>query len=475
MTAPPAAPSIARRYTYEWYVVVICMLAYVFSFVDRQVLVLMIEPIKRDLQLTDTQFSLLNGFAFSLFYAFMGMPIAYLADRYPRPRIIAVGIALWSVATAACGLSRHFLHMFVARMSVGVGEAALSPGTYSMLADYFPKEKLGRAVAVYSLGSFIGGGVAFLVGGYVIALLKHARAFTLPLVGAVHAWQVTFLIVGMPGLAVALLFALTVRDPQRKELARDRSGVVMRLSCADALRFVGKHRATFFCHYAGFSFYAMALYCLLSWTPAFYIRHFGLTPVEAGYTLGAVLLVANTAGVFCGGWLNDWLLRRGHTDAPMRAGFIGALCMLAPAAAFTQVDHLGASLTLLVVAMFFASFPMPTSTAAMQTLAPNQLRAQISALFLLVSNLIALGIGTTIVALITDKAYRSPLAVGSSMTIVNLAAAALATGLLGIGCRRYRASLAREHATRFAAMRGAPGQAAATATMPRSSPGSSAS
>ncbi|KVD87299.1 MFS transporter [Burkholderia sp. ABCPW 14] len=471
MTAPPAAPSIARRYTYEWYVVVICMLAYVFSFVDRQVLVLMIEPIKRDLQLTDTQFSLLNGFAFSLFYAFMGMPIAYLADRYARPRIIAVGIALWSLATAACGLSRHFLHMFVARMGVGVGEAALSPGTYSMLADYFPKEKLGRAVAVYSLGSFIGGGVAFLVGGYVIALLKHASAFTLPLVGDVHAWQVTFLIVGLPGLAVALLFALTVRDPQRKELARDRSGGVMRLSTADALRFVGKHRATFFCHYAGFSFYAMTLYCLLSWTPAFYIRHFGLTPVEAGYTLGTVLLVANTTGVFCGGWLNDWLLRRGYADAPMRAGCIGALCMLAPAAAFTQVSHLGASLTLLVIAMFFASFPMPTSTAAMQTLAPNQLRAQISALFLLVSNLIALGIGTTIVALITDRVYRTPLAVGDSMAIVNLAAATLAAGLLGIGCRRYRASLEREHATRLAAMHEAPSKAAAMTTMPGSSAG----
>ncbi|AIO68938.1 spinster family MFS transporter [Burkholderia oklahomensis] len=471
MTAPPAAPSIARRYTYEWYVVVICMLAYVFSFVDRQVLVLMIEPIKRDLQLTDTQFSLLNGFAFSLFYAFMGMPIAYLADRYARPRIIAAGIALWSLATATCGLSRHFLHMFVARMGVGVGEAALSPGTYSMLADYFPKEKLGRAVAVYSLGSFIGGGVAFLVGGYVIALLKHASAFTLPLVGDVHAWQVTFLIVGLPGLAVALLFALTVRDPQRKELAHDRSGVVMRLSTADALRFVGKHRATFFCHYAGFSFYAMALYCLLSWTPAFYIRHFGLTPVEAGYTLGTVLLVANTTGVFCGGWLNDWLLRRGYADAPMRAGCIGALCMLAPAAAFTQVDHLGTSLALLVVAMFFASFPMPTSTAAMQTLAPNQLRAQISALFLLVSNLIALGIGTTIVALITDKVYRTPLAVGDSMAIVNLAAATLAAGLLGIGCRRYRASLERERATRLAAMREAPSEAAAMTTTPGSPAG----
>ena len=444
MTSPDTAPSAGKRYTYEWYVVVVCMLAYVFSFVDRQVLVLMIEPIKHDLHLSDTQFSLLNGFAFSLFYAFMGMPIAYLADRFARPRIISIGIALWSVATAASGLSQQFLHMFLARVGVGIGEAALSPGAYSMLADYFPKEKLGRAVGVYSLGSFIGGGVAFLVGGYVIALLKHASALTLPLIGQIYSWQATFLIVGLPGLLVALLFISTVREPQRKGLAQDQAGSVKRVSMRDALGFVATHRKTFSCHYLGFSFYAMALYCLLSWTPAFYIRHFGMTAVQAGYTLGSVLLVANTAGVFCGGWLNDWLLRRGHEDAPMRAGTIGAACMVIPAALFTQVSHLPASLALLVVAMFFASFPMPTSTAAMQTLAPNQMRAQISALFLLVSNLIALGIGTTVVALITDRIFKTPIAVGHSMSIVNLVAAVLAALLLGAGCRQYRLSLERE-------------------------------
>jgi MFS family permease len=436
--------SSTRRYTYEWYVVAICMLAYVFSFIDRQVLALMIEPIKRDLHLSDTQFSLLHGFAFSLFYAVMGMPIAYLADRFARPRIIASGIALWSVATAACGMSQSFVHMFISRMSVGVGEAALSPGTYSMLADLFPKSKLGRAVGVYSLGSFIGGGIAFLVGGYVIALLRHASTFTLPFIGDVRAWQITFFIVGLPGLLIAMLFKLTVRDPKRQGLAQDDTGRVKRVSMADSLRFIASHGKTFFCHYLGFSFYAMTLYCPMSWSPAFYMRHFGLTPVEAGYTLGTVMLVANTAGVFCGGWLSDWLLRRGHTDAPMRAAAIGAACMFVPAIAFAQTASLNASLAWLVVAMFFASFPLATSAAAMQTLAPNQMRAQISATFLLVSNLIGLGLGTTVVALITDKVFGSPLAVGHSMTIINAIATALAVVLLCLGCKQFRASLERE-------------------------------
>lgn len=444
MAASTSSTPVSRRYTYEWYVVLICMLAYVFSFVDRQVLALMIEPIKKDLHLSDTQFSLLQGFAFSLFYAVMGMPLAYLADRFARPRIIATGIALWSLATAACGISQNFVQMFLARLSVGVGEAALSPGTYSMLSDYFPKEKLGRAVGIYSLGSFIGGGMAFLIGGYVINLLKQVTTTTVPLLGDVRSWQLTFLIVGLPGFLVALLFILTVRDPQRKGLVQDSTGQAKRVSMIDSLRFIREHGQTFACHYLGFSFYAMTLFCLMSWTPAFYIRHFGLSPVEAGYTLGTILLVANTTGVFCGGWLNDWLMTKGRTDGPMLAGTIGAIGMLVPAVVFTQVSSLTVSLGLLVIAMFFASFPMPTSTAAMQTLAPNQMRAQISAVFLLISNLIALGIGTTLVALLTDKVFGSPKMVGMSMSVVNLIATLLAIGLLWLGCRQFRLSVARE-------------------------------
>ncbi|MBC9904418.1 MULTISPECIES: MFS transporter [Achromobacter] len=428
-------------YAYEWYVVVICMLAYIFSFVDRQILALMIEPIKHDLQLSDTQFSLLHGLAFSLFYAFMGIPIALLADRYSRPRIIAIGVAFWSLATAACGLSRNFAQMFLARIGVGVGEAALSPATYSMLSDMFPREKLGRAVGIYSIGSFIGGGMAFLIGGYVINLLKSVDTVALPWIGAMRPWQVTFFIVGLPGLLIALLILLTVRDPQRLGLRRNASGQVQKPAMEDTFRFLGRHRSTFFCHYLGFSFYAMVLFALLGWTPAFYMRKFGMSPSEAGYMLGVVVLVANTAGVFCGGWLMDWLAKRGYSDAPLRAGVIGAAGMALPAVVFTQVDSLWWSVGLLLPAMFFASFPMPTSTAAMQILPPNQLRAQVSALFLLISNLIGLGLGTTAVAMLTDRLFKNPAAVGQSMSVLVGVATVLCIGLLAAGCKHYRRSL----------------------------------
>lgn len=445
MTDATLPPLAKRRYAYEWYVVVICMLAYIFSFVDRQILALMIEPIKRDLQLSDTQFSLLHGLAFSLFYAVMGIPIALLADRYSRPKIIAIGVAFWSLATAACGLSRSFAHMFLARIGVGVGEAALSPATYSMLSDMFPRDKLGRAVGVYSIGSFIGGGMAFLIGGYVINLLKSVDSVVVPWVGAMRPWQVTFFIVGLPGLLVALLIVLTVRDPQRLGLRRAADGQAQKPSIRDTFRFLGRHRRTFFCHYLGFSFYAMVLFALLSWTPAFYMRRFGMSPVEAGYMLGVVVLVANTAGVFCGGWLMDGLAKRGYRDAPLRAGVIGAVGMALPAVAFTQVDSLWLSVGLLLPAMFFASFPMPTSTAAMQILPPNQIRAQVSALFLLISNLIGLGVGTTAVALLTDRLFGNPGAVGQSLSLLIAGATVLCVLLLAAGCASYRQSLTQEH------------------------------
>lgn len=444
MTSKTPTEVTRKSYAYEWYIVAICMLAYIFSFIDRQILALMIEPIKHDLQLSDTQFSLLHGLAFSLFYAFMGMPIALLADKFSRPKIIAIGVAFWSLATALCGLSKNFLQMFMARIGVGIGEAALSPATYSMLSDMFPREKLGRAVAIYSIGSFIGGGVAFLIGGYVIDLLKNLDSVVVPLLGEMRPWQVTFFLVGLPGVLVALLIALTVRDPARKGLKLDAAGKVHAPSMKQAFAFLGVHRKTFACHYLGFSFYAMTLFCMLSWTPAFYMRKFGLAPADTGYMLGIVVLLANTSGVFCGGWLIDWLAKKGYSDAPIRAGVIGALGMAVPAVAFTQVNELWMSLALLAPAMFFASFPMPASTAAMQILPPNQMRAQISALFLLISNLIGLGVGTTAVALLTDRLFENPALVGSSISLLNAFAIALTLLLLIKGCRHFRESLKRE-------------------------------
>lgn len=435
---PPAAP---ERSSYQWYVVIICMVAYILSFVDRQILSLMIEPIKADLMLSDTQFSLLQGLAFSLFYAFMGVPIAALADKKSRVKIISVGIAFWSLATAACGLSKNFIQMFLARLSVGAGEAALSPAFYSIVADLFPKHKLGRALGVYAIGAFIGSGLAFLIGGYVIGLLKDVSFITLPVIGEIKTWQLTFMIVGLPGVLLALLMILTVREPERKGLKMDANGVAVKASFKNSMGFIKTHKKTFFCHFIGFSFYTMMLYSLLGWAPAYYMRDFGLDASQTGYILGSIILVANTSGALFCGWLIDFFSKRGYSDAAIRAGAIGCAALIIPSVLFTQVNNMQLSFALIFVAMFFSTFPIPASAAATQMLTPNQLRSQVSAKFLLISNLIALGVGTTAVALITDRYYENTLMVGNSISIVNAIAGLIGVFLLYKGCQYYRESM----------------------------------
>lgn len=439
-------PVVTRpRNSYQWYVVIICMVAYILSFVDRQILSLMIEPIKADLMLSDTQFSLLQGLAFSLFYAFMGVPIAALADKKSRVKIISIGIAFWSLATAACGLSKNFIQMFLARLSVGAGEAALSPAFYSIVADLFPKHKLGRALGVYAIGAFIGSGLAFLIGGYVISLLKNVSFISLPIIGEIKTWQLTFMIVGLPGVLLAILMILTIREPERKGLKMDMNGVAVEASFKNSIGFIKTHKKTFFCHFIGFSFYTMMLYSLLGWAPAYYIRHFGLDASQVGYILGVIILVANTAGALFCGWLIDFFSKRGYSDAAIRAGAIGCAALIIPSVLFTQVDNMQFSFVLIFIAMFFSTFPIPASAAATQMLTPNQLRSQVSAKFLLISNLIALGIGTTAVALITDHYYENTLMVGNSISIVNAIAGLIGVFLLYKGCRYYRDSIKLEN------------------------------
>lgn len=419
---------------YPWYVVTLCTLGYIFSFLDRQVISLLVEPIKADLQITDTQFSLLTGLAFALFYAFMGLPIARWADTRSRPGIIAAGVFVWSIATGICGLTRSFMQLFFARMAVGCGEAALSPTSYSMITDLFPRKRVGLALGIYSSGSFIGAALAFIIGGAAIEYISHLGPLSFPLIGEMKPWQLTFIAVGLPGIVLALLFALTVRDPERKGRVRAQG---YRLS--EVMAYMKQHRATFASLYLGFSLLALTLYAMISWGPAYLIRNYDLGMREVGIYLGTVALVANATGVLTSGWLTDWFSRRGHSDAPFRAGIVGGLGVIIPGLLFPFCHSLEASLTVYGIAMYFASFPMATSAAALQQVAPNQMRAQVTALFFVGMNMIGITCGSTLVALLTDYVFARPAAVGHSMSLVAAVAALLAVICLWMGlkaCRR---------------------------------------
>ena len=399
---------------YAWYVVLLCMVAYIFSFVDRQILALLIEPIREDLQISDTQFSLLNGLAFSLFYAVMGIPIARLADSRSRPAIIAAGVFLWSLATAATGLGKTFWHVFAARMGVGVGEAALSPAAYSMITDLFPKRQLGRALAVYSIGSFIGGGLAFLIGGAVLSALGDMQSVAIPLIGDMRPWQITFLIVGLPGILLALIFSITVKDPTRGHTSHE----IEKASFGETLKFIRHNSKFFWAHYGGFVLTAVALFGLLSWLPAYLGRRFELNPGEIGLILGPIMLIANVGGVLCSGLLTDYFEKHGRKDAAMRAGMIGSFGLVIPVALFSLMPTLNTSVVLIAISLFFASFPLATSATAMQLVSPPHMRAQISAIFLFLNSIIGLAIGSTLIALITDYVFQNDQSVGLSVSLV---------------------------------------------------------
>lgn len=424
---------------YPWYIVSLCMLAYIFSFIDRQVITLLIEPIRADLQISDTEFSLLHGLAFAMLYAIAGIPIARLADSRSRPVIISVGIFVWSLATAACGTAKSFVQLFLARMLVGVGEAALSPSAYSMISDSFPKSKLGLALGVYSSGSFLGGGLAFIIGGAAIAVVQQWGEQVFPVIGVVKPWQMTFFMVGLPGLLVAALFIITIKDPQRKGV--DPGSVAF--TFGDVLRYIGGHRATFAAHYLGFGFLALALFALMNWAPAYFLRKFGMPVQDVGLYLGLVVLIGNSSGVLASGWLTDYLTRKGYRDAPMRAGMVGGIGLIIPALLFSQFDGFGSSLALLAVAMFFASFPLATSAAGLQFMAPNQMRAQVTALFFLSMNLLGITGGSTLVALSTDYIFHDDTLVGYSMSLISVSGAVLGVALLGWGLK-YFAETERE-------------------------------
>jgi MFS family permease len=413
-----------------WYVVSLCMLAFILSYTDRQVLSLLVEPIKHDLALSDTQFGLLQGLAFSLFYAVIGIPISGLSDRRSRPAIIAWGVLVWSMATIACGFARNYATMLVARMGVGTGEATLSPATYSLIADLFPPEKLGRPTAIYSLGSFLGAGFAFIVGGAVIAALSGVGSLSLgPFL--FRPWQVVLMAVGTPGILLAVVIALTVPDPRQ---GLNLAGTVS-TQWKEVLHFLGAHRSIFLPHILGYSFSAVSLFGLLSWSPAYLIRVHHLSPQEVGLALGTIAIVCNGSGVLLAGILVDRRQRLDHDDGPLRVGILGALGLIVPLAILPWTAGLGASLAVLAVAMFFASWPMPPSATLIQRVAPPAMRSRISAIFLFFNSLIGLGAGVAVIGVLNDMLFHGPAGVGYSLPLTAGIAAILAALTLSAGVK----------------------------------------
>ena len=441
MNSPAAKQPTAR---YATYVVAVLTIANVSAFVDRQILSLLVVPIKRDLGISDVQMSYLIGLSFSVFYTVLGIPIARLADRYSRRAIMAWGIAAWSVFTAACGVASTYGPLLALRIGVGIGEASLVAPSVSLLADYFPREKIGRAMSVYSLGIFLGSGLAYFLGGEIVGLVSSTGTWTLPLVGAIRPWQTVFFVVGLPGLLVALLF-LTVREPVRG--AYDTAAVAgapaaHRASLGELLAYVRAHLRTFATHSLGFALSATVNFGIAAWLATFLIRAYGWTPARAGVVQGILTMTVGVLGTIAGGWVSDWFVRRGRVDGPLRVGMIGAAGMLVSATAYPLMPSAALAVAWLVPVNFFAAFPWGAASAAAAEIAPPSLRAQGVSIYYLVLNLVSGALGPTSVALLTDHVFHAERAVGSSLAIVNVVGMAGTLVLLGIGLPAFRRTVA---------------------------------
>lgn len=416
-----------------WYVAAVLTLAYICSIVDRQILSLLVEPVKHDLGINDTAFGLLHGAAFGLFYSLVGIPIARLADRANRRNIIVVGVVLWSFATAACGLARNFASLFVGRLSVGIGEAALTPAAMSILADVFPRERLAAPISVYTMGAFWGTGVAYALGGAVVQLVAKQPVTIVPVIGELHSWQLTFFAVALPGLLLVPLL-LTIREPGRRELGAS----AMSADGVAAAELTRVHWRALVALYAGFSLLLLATVTVFAWMPAVFIRRFGWSAADVGYAFGLIVLLAGTLGINLGGIFTDRLVRRGCLDAPLGVA-IGSVATVAVLLAMVpNAPSASAVIIGCVPLMFVLAFPAGAGMAAIQAIVPNRMRAQMVAVFVLVSNLTAMLLGPPLVGLCADYLFGDPQSIGAALSLVCGSAAVAAVAVLAWGARHYR-------------------------------------
>src|SRR5216684_2238010 len=410
-----AAPSSAHKpwpsRGRAWYAVFVFALVLCVNFLDRGILPLLVQPIKRDLGLTDTQISLLMGFAFVMFYVVLGLPIARLVDRSSRRAIIGVGVA----------------------------EACVGPATYSMLADLFPRERLPRAVSVLNFGFIAGIGLSAILGGTVIGALEHLPPITLPVIGLLRPWQLAFLVVGIPGLLVALLMG-TVVEPVRRDLglASSTAGVVGHtIPIRDVVRYLWDNRKVYGPMYGALALQSIPAQGNISWGPTFFIRVHHWTPREVGLAFGAVTLLVAPPALMIGGLLAERLAKRGFNDANLRVQLL-AICLWIPGAVLMpMMPTPPLALAAFGVSLFFAMMAPGPQNAALQSVTPNRMRGQVTALFLFVFNIVGFGCGPTVIALITDYVFHDDTRVGSALALATAILGPLSAWALARGLKPY--------------------------------------
>lgn len=394
------APGAARVTSpaHAWYIVAVLSGAMAFSLVDRFALSLLFEPIKADLGLSDTSLGLLHGVAFGLFYAGLGIPIAWLVDTRSRKWVVFWGIAVWSVATAACGFARSFATLLLARIGVAAGEAALAPAGYSMIGDTMPPERLGTAISLFQMGSVIGAGLAFVAGGAVYAALEAWVPAPGSYWSTFAAWQLTFMVLALPGV-MFLVLVLAIREPARRNRSADIA------PAGGLMRYLWEERRLFVPLFVGNACTVAISYAMISWAPAVLAREHGWSVEDVGLRIGLVMLTTAPAGVILGGYLADrWSMRLG-LEAFARVLLLAPIIAMPLLVGIFLVSSGEQLFALLAVIQFATGLSVGVGPAVIQPLARADVRGRVSAVYVFAVNLIGLGIGPVAIGMLSDNFF----------------------------------------------------------------------
>jgi len=438
VTAMPAGeePGAGFRPGAAWATVAILVVFQFTSLIDRQIIAILADPIKADLAISDFQLGLLQGLAFALFYSFAGIPIGAAVDRWSRRFILWLAISFWSLSAASCGLASSFGGLFLGRVGVGAGEAALTPVAISLISESFPRGRAGTPMGLFSGSFYVGSGVALILGGAMVQWLAGGGGQSLPLLGAMRPWQAAFVLAGLPGVLLALL-AFLMHDP--RERRRSVTAAASHDTVSLGALFRDRSRPLFY-YLFGWSFLSSYFYATAAWTPAFAMRSFGWNAREVGLWIGLILATSGVAGSVLGGAGIDMLTRRGVKGTT----FLLTAILTAAALPFFLGVYLSGSaalaMPLLSVALLFYSPMGAGAYASLQTVAPDGARGKVASLFVFNQAIFGAALGPAAVGFITDYVLRDESRLGLSLAIWGVIVVPIGVTMLLIG-RKYVAAL----------------------------------
>ena len=400
----------SRRAGYS--AVAVMTLAQVFAFIDRQIPAMLVEPIKQDFNLNDSQIALLGGAAFSIFYAIMALPIGYAVDRYKRVNVLGTGIFVWSLMTTLAGLANSFGRLFGARIGVAVGEAVMAPVSVSLVSDYFPQNKQGKPMGVITAGVYLGIGATLIGGGYLIDYLTDIGGITIPGIGYFKPWQATFLLVGIPGILISIA-AFMLHEPKRLGLSKrqDNSKPI------NIFSHLKTNKTTLFPMFGGLIFMALIFYSFTFWAPSMMVRTYGLSLTEVGFSLGIITIIASILGTISSGTVVDYLRSKGHSDAPIRTGMYACIFATPAICLAPIVDSLFLTWALIGIYLFFISSFAPIGLLAVSGISGNEVKGQMAAVHAFLMMAFGLSLGPQITAFFTDFVLMDESKLGYAMAL----------------------------------------------------------